>query len=88
MSTNIEAITDERGQQYGDFAEQAKIARVLKEYMHTLPGWQALNPHQRESLDMIQHKISRILNGDPNHVDSWADIGGYAHIVAIRIPPK
>jgi hypothetical protein len=47
-----------------------------------------LLPHQRESLDMIQHKISRILNGDPNIVDSWADIAGYAHIVAIRIPGK
>jgi hypothetical protein len=35
---------------------------------------------------MIQHKISRILNGNPNHIDSWADIAGYAHIVAIRIP--
>ena len=56
--------------------------------MRLMPGWKNLLPHQRESLDMIQHKISRILNGDPNIVDSWADIAGYAHIVAIRIPAK
>lgn len=86
MSTDIEAITAERGEQYGDFTAQAAIAQDLKDYMRLLPGWDDLLPHQRESLDMIQHKISRILNGDPNIVDSWADIAGYAHIVAIRIP--
>ena len=85
---DIEAITDERGRQYGDFTTQAAIAQDLKDYMRLLPGWKDLLPHQRESLDMIQHKISRILNGDPNVVDSWADIAGYAHIVAIRIPAK
>ncbi len=82
---NVEAITAERGGQYGDFAEQGVIAQDLKVRMRQCPGWHKLSPHQRESLEMIQHKISRILNGDPNVVDSWADIAGYAHIVAIRI---
>lgn len=86
MSTDIEAITAERGEQYGDFTDQCAIAQELKEYMRKQPGWAYLQPHQRESLDMIQHKVSRILNGNPNIVDSWADIAGYAHIVAIRIP--
>ena len=88
MSTDVEAITAERGEQYGDFTTQGVIAQELKDYMREQPGWDRLAPHQRESLDMIQHKISRILNGDPNVVDSWADIAGYAHIVAIRIPGK
>jgi hypothetical protein len=30
---------------------------------------------------MITHKISRILNGDPNYDDSWRDIAGYAMLV-------
>jgi succinylglutamate desuccinylase len=85
-SVDIEAITAERGEQYGDFADQAHIAQDLKDYMRLMPGWNDLLPHQRESLDMIQHKISRILNGNPNIVDSWSDIAGYAHIVAVRIP--
>jgi hypothetical protein len=84
-SVDIEAITAERGEQYGDFAAQAHIAQDLKDYMRACLGWENLNAHQRESLDMIQHKISRILNGNPNHIDSWSDIAGYAHIVAIRI---
>lgn len=85
---DIEAITDERGRQYGDWAQQAVIAQDLKDYMRSVSGWKNLLPHQRESLDMIQHKISRILNGDPGHRDSWADIAGYAHITAIRVLDK
>jgi hypothetical protein len=41
-----------------------------------------LNPSQREALDMIQHKIGRILAGNPNHHDHWHDIAGYATLVA------
>jgi hypothetical protein len=37
---------------------------------------------QRESLDMIAHKIARILNGNPNVHDHWHDIAGYATLVA------
>lgn len=85
-SVDIEAITAERGEQYGDFTDQGVIAQDLKDYMRMQPGWKDLSAHQRESLDMIQHKVSRILNGNPNHIDSWSDIAGYAHIVAIRIP--
>jgi hypothetical protein len=34
---------------------------------------------------MICHKMARIMNGDPNYVDSWADIAGYATLVANRL---
>ena len=44
-----------------------------------------LKSYQRESLDMIVHKIARILNGDPNHVDSWHDIAGYATLVELEL---
>jgi hypothetical protein len=40
---------------------------------------------QIEALDMICHKIGRILNGDPNYADSWVDIAGYAKLVADRL---
>lgn len=85
---DIDAITNERGRQYGDFRTQGEIAQSLKDYLRTLPGWNDLEFHQRESLDMIMHKVSRIMNGDPNIEDSWNDIAGYAHIVALRIPKK
>jgi hypothetical protein len=45
-------------------------------------------PDQREALDMIAHKIGRILNGDPDYSDSWRDIAGYATLVADRLDGK
>lgn len=42
-------------------------------------------PDQQEALDMIAHKLGRILNGDPDYADSWADIAGYARLVADRL---
>jgi hypothetical protein len=36
-------------------------------------------------LDMICHKIGRIINGDPDYADSWHDIAGYAQLVANRL---
>jgi len=40
---------------------------------------------QREALEMIAHKIARIINGDPNYADSWVDIAGYAKLVSDRL---
>ena len=34
---------------------------------------------------MIAHKIGRIINGDPDYDDSWADIAGYAKLVSDRL---
>jgi hypothetical protein len=83
--TELEAIIAKRGAAYGDFRTQGIIAQELKDAVRTLPGWERLEAHQRESLEMIMHKIARIMNGDPNHRDSWVDIAGYAQIVADRI---
>jgi len=47
--------------------------------------WHELDADQQEALEMIAHKIARILNGDPNYVDSWVDIAGYAKLVADRL---
>lgn len=47
--------------------------------------WQLLAPDQREALEMLQHKVGRILNGDPDYADSWRDIAGYAQLVADRL---
>jgi hypothetical protein len=34
---------------------------------------------------MIAHKISRIVNGDANYMDSWIDIVGYAQLVIDKL---
>ncbi len=70
---------------YGAFEHNAKTSQALKAVMHERPGWDRLSPDQREALEMIQHKIARILNGDPDYLDSWVDIAGYAQLVADRL---
>jgi len=54
--------------------------------MRACPKWKMeLLPDHKEALEMIQHKIARILNGDPNYADSWQDIAGYAQLIVKRI---
>lgn len=77
----IDALITERGSRYGKFKDGAEIMQELKDVMREVDGWRNLTPSQREALDMIQHKIGRILNGDPTYDDSWKDIAGYATLI-------
>lgn len=79
--TGIDATVEERENRYGAFKDGADIMQELKSVMRSTPSWSNLTPSQREALEMIQHKVGRILNGDPNYTDSWHDIKGYAHLI-------
>lgn len=81
MFPSIDATLQERGTRYGDFGEHARITQNIKAAMVCSPNWEVLSPAMRESLEMIAHKIGRILNGDPTYKDSWTDIVGYARLV-------
>ncbi|UCS82822.1 thymidylate synthase [Yersinia phage vB_YenS_P400] len=81
LNSNIEQTIATRGENYGVFADGAAIMRDLKSVMHSTDGWERLNPSQQEALDMIQHKIGRVLNGKPDYDDNWRDIAGYATLV-------
>lgn len=81
FASPTEALITERGSRYGKFKDGAEIMRSLKRVMHDTEGWNNLTASQKEALDMIQHKIGRILNGDPTYDDSWKDIAGYATLI-------
>jgi len=85
--TSTDVILEERGTRYGKFTEHAAVTQKLKFIMRTHMGtrYERLDPDQQEALEMIAHKIGRIVNGDPNYHDSWADIAGYAKLVADRL---
>ena len=83
--TSIDDILTERGKRYGVFKEHARITQGLKDAMVAEDKWGALTADQKEALEMIAHKIGRILNGDPNYADSWDDIAGYAKLVGDRL---
>lgn len=81
----IDQVLEERGSRYGEFKNHAEIAQSLKNQIHFYDGWHKLTPDMREALEMICHKMARILNGDPNYADSWTDIAGYATLVEKRL---
>lgn len=71
----------QREKRYGSFESQGKISQDMKAAMRVTDNWETLTYSQKESLEMIVHKIGRILNGDPNYADSWHDIAGYATLI-------
>ena len=86
----VDAILNERGSNYGSYMQSASTAIRIKSAMHDAIFSNGLEvfPDQMLSLDMIAVKISRIVNGNPAHRDSWLDIAGYATLVADRLQGK
>ena len=83
----VDATLDTRAQSYGKFKDGAALMQSLKRSMadHAAKHGKSFADDQWEALEMIVHKIGRIINGDPDHVDSWMDIAGYATLVADRL---
>ena len=99
MTDATSQILIQRGERYGNFADHAEITHMVKDICKGLDPapmtervgkriasrWDMMERDQREALEMIAHKLGRILNGDPHYADSWADIAGYARLVADRL---
>lgn len=84
--TDTNALLAERGKTHGDYGDHARITQLLKTVYREAPKnkYEELSNEMAESLDMIAHKIGRILAGDPDFRDHWNDIAGYAKLVADR----
>ena len=85
MANEINDILNERGNRYGDFASNATTTQMIKHALSLGENAHNLSYSQREALDMIAHKMSRIVNGNPDYIDSWVDIVGYAQLVIDRL---
>lgn len=83
--SDIEKTLEERGSRYGEFDEHARVTQNIKAAMRDSLNWEKLAPDQKEALEMVAHKIGRILNGDPNFIDSWHDQIGYLRLVEQRL---
>jgi hypothetical protein len=79
---DISATLTARGSRYGVFKDHAFVTQNIKAAMRASHKWNFLSQDKQEALEMIAHKIGRILNGDPEYHDSWHDIEGYARLVA------
>ena len=83
----VDATLDARAVDYGKFIEGAEIMQMLKRVVrNALDNRDKTLAHdQAEAMDMIIHKMGRIINGNPDVVDHWLDIAGYAQLVADRL---
>tara|TARA_R110002074_G_scaffold262994_2_gene435130 strand:- start:15619 stop:15897 length:279 start_codon:yes stop_codon:yes gene_type:complete len=79
---DIQTTLADRGSRYGSFPEHARITQNIKRAMTDSPNWSTIRADQKEALEMVAHKIGRILNGDPDYHDSWHDMVGYSKLVA------
>lgn len=78
---DIDNTLAERQKTHGDFKDHAGITQELKLLLHQHRGWATLTPSMQEALDMICHKMGRVLSGNAKHLDHWHDIAGYATLV-------
>jgi len=83
----VEETINARAQDYGRFKDSAALMQSIKRLLadHAARHDKTFADDQWEALEMIVHKIGRIVNGNPDKVDSWVDIAGYATLVADRL---
>lgn len=79
---SVELTIRDRAPTHGDFAARSKIEQALVDVMECSGGWHRLKPFQKSAARMIAVKLSRILNGNPDYIDHWTDLGGYSESVA------
>ena len=63
---------------YGPFSVHAEAEQAMKAAMTSQPGWAKLNNVQKSAMEMIVHKMARVLNNSADYDDNWHDIAGYA----------
>ena len=76
----IKETLNQRQSQYGSFEDVAMITEQMVDVMRK-GYYENLAYNQKMALYMICSKIARIVNGNPNHKDSWHDIAGYATLI-------
>jgi hypothetical protein len=77
-----EEILAARGKTHGRFENFSSMCQALKSTMQISNNWDVLPDTHKEALEMICHKMARVLEGNFSHKDHWDDIAGYATLVA------
>ena len=76
----VRQTLNQRQEQYGSFEDVAMITEQMVDVMRK-GYYKNLAYNQKMALYMICSKMARIVNGNPNHKDSWHDIAGYATLI-------
>jgi hypothetical protein len=76
--SETEDLLSTRRQTHGNFRDNARLSQRLKSIFRSTASWDHLDDVEKESLDMIALKISRILSGKSLEKQHWEDVKGYA----------
>lgn len=76
--SDVDSTLNERGERYGNYSDVAGTTQQLMAIVECGANYEHLNAEQKTSLFMICNKIARAVNGDPNYIENWHDIAGYA----------
>lgn len=82
---DVKSTLNERQTRYGKFIDVAIAAESMAGKLELFDGWRKAEPDQREATRMILQKLARAFSGDPDYVDNWHDIQGYAKLVEDRL---
>lgn len=86
MSKSVgEQTTAVRPKTHGYFPEGAAFTQACLTVAMSCASWKIMSPAKREATHMILHKLQRVVSGDPDHEDHWADIAGYAQLIVEEI---
>ena len=86
MPTTTDSLLAERAQQYhphGCFDDVARTSGTIRTAVFAGPSH--LSFAMQEAVMMIANKLARVAHGDPTNPDHWADIAGYATLVAEQL---
>ncbi len=79
-SGGVDATLSQRQTQYGCYEDVAHVTQQILSALR-IGNYDELPAPMKESLHMIASKMARIVNGDPEYLDNWHDIGGYAKLI-------
>lgn len=91
---DIKDVIAQRQNVHGDWADNARLSQAFKAIIRyelqqrAARGQPPLTDMMVDSLEMIVHKIGRILSGDAAEPDHWLDLEGYPRITRERLTLK
>lgn len=81
-------VNHEREATHGNYAHSCCVSQRFKQVLRGALGSRVLPDSHQEAAEMILFKLSRIASGNPNHIDHWRDIAGYATLVVRELEKK
>jgi len=80
LKEDTSMLLTKREKTHGVYRDNASLSQSIKDVLRSGKNWENLTDGQKEALEMIAVKLSRLLTGDANYRDHWDDIVGYAQL--------